>query len=100
MSAFGGKADTPQYPLYPARQTSGGAPGIAALCQKATSGGRSRSWVISGDSRGPISRAMLGDDHHRATSVGDNIVDRSQAAEQSDEHGRAPLIIPVITAVD
>ena len=33
MSAFGGKADTPQYPLYPARQRSGGVPGMAA-CAK------------------------------------------------------------------
>jgi hypothetical protein len=33
MSAFGGKADMPQCPLFPRKQTSKGARDMSALCQ-------------------------------------------------------------------
>src|SRR5262249_37870569 len=37
MSAFGGKADMDQCPLFPRKQTSLRARGMSALCQKRTS---------------------------------------------------------------
>jgi hypothetical protein len=36
MSAFGGKADMPECPLFPRKQTSIGASAMSALCQKRT----------------------------------------------------------------
>jgi hypothetical protein len=38
MSAFGGKADMTQCPLFPRKQTSLGAGDMSALCQKETYG--------------------------------------------------------------
>src|SRR5215472_11502105 len=42
MSAFVGKADIPQCPLFPRKQTPIGATAMSALCQKRTSSWRFR----------------------------------------------------------
>ena len=89
--------DAGQLVRRPPRRTAGASRGN----RRCPPSGRAQAGspaVPTADGRG--TRAVLGEDRGRAAAQREQVVDRPDAAEQADEHERAPLVVPVVAAVD